>query len=314
MLPPRPRSQAARRACAVALLACVALGLPAAQARAQFLAELYDDTTLTTKVAERSHPVIDFDWGTGEIDPAVGSDVASIRWSGSLQASYDELYTFYATTDDGVRLWVDGVLVIDDWTIHPAQEFSAQVALTAGQIVPVVLEYYEQGGHAVARLEWASASQARTAPAALPPSPPGLDALTPMDPFFNGIFPSTTPGPGGLQAEAVSANLGVGLILTLTRGDGVMYAGGRGGEIVELVPGSTSETGTTFLDISNRVWTGQDSGLLGMAFHPEYDDPLSPIVTTSTSTTCTPTARTSSSASPASNAPMARRPAIRTRS
>ncbi|MEM7410054.1 MAG: PA14 domain-containing protein [Myxococcota bacterium] len=253
-------------------LLAVVLPVPAA---AQYLAELYDDITLTTKVAERSHAVIDFDWGTGEIDPAVGSDNASIRWTGNLQASYDETYTFYATTDDGVRLWVDGVLVIDDWTVHPAQEFSANVALSAGQIVPVVMEFYEQAGHAVARLEWASPSQARTTPAALPIDPPGFDALVPVDPFFNGVFPSTTPGPGGIEAQAVSANLGVGLILTLTRGDGVMYAGSRNGEIVEIVPGSTSETGTLFLDITDRVWTGQDSGLLGMAFHPDYDDPVS---------------------------------------
>ena len=40
--------------------------------------------------------------------------------------------------------------------------------------------------------------------------------------------------------------------------------------------GSNTENGFEFLDISDRVWTGQDSGLLGVAFHPKFGDPTSP--------------------------------------
>jgi glucose/arabinose dehydrogenase len=104
---------------------------------------------------------------------------------------------------------------------------------------------------------------------------PGIDSLTPFTAFFGGVFPSTTPGYSGLMGQAVSANLGVGMLLSLTEGDGVLYAGSRDGRIIEIVPGSTSETGLLFLDISDRVWTGQDSGLLGVALHPEFGDLLS---------------------------------------
>ena len=64
-------------------------------------------------------------------------------------------YRFQTESDDGVRLWVNGTLLIDRWTDHgPTTDTSATVALTAGQRVSVKMEYYERGGGAVARLRW----------------------------------------------------------------------------------------------------------------------------------------------------------------
>ena len=49
--------------------------------------------------------------------PATGinADYFSMRWTGQVQPLFTNVYTFYSTSDDGVRLYVNGVLVIDAW-------------------------------------------------------------------------------------------------------------------------------------------------------------------------------------------------------
>lgn len=69
-----------------------------------------------------------------------------------MQPFYSETYTFYTVSDDGVRLWVNGVLVINHWTDHPATENAGTVTLAAGQLYDIRMEFYERSGGAVARL------------------------------------------------------------------------------------------------------------------------------------------------------------------
>ena len=103
---------------------------------------------------------VNFDWGRG--GPAqAGTDTFSVRWTGQVETMYSEEYTFYTTADDGVRLWVNDQLIIDDWRTHPAEEKSGTISLEAGQKYDIRLEYFEQGGDASVKLEWSSASQAR---------------------------------------------------------------------------------------------------------------------------------------------------------
>jgi hypothetical protein len=90
----------------------------------------------------------------------IGADTFSVRWSGSVVPRYSQTYTFSTTSDDGVRLWVDGVLLVDEWTRHSRQVDSGTIALTAGRSVPIVMEYFEGGWDAVAELRWSSTSQA----------------------------------------------------------------------------------------------------------------------------------------------------------
>ena len=98
---------------------------------------------------------VDFDWGTGSPGPGVATDNFSARWSGSVAASTTGSYRFRTVSDDGVRLWINNVLVIDNWTDHaPTTNTSGTVRLVAGQRYAVRLEYYERGGGAVIRLRW----------------------------------------------------------------------------------------------------------------------------------------------------------------
>lgn len=57
---------------------------------------------------------INFDWGTGLITNDV-ADFVSIRWWGKVLATATEEYTFIIHADDGVRFYLNGVLLIDRW-------------------------------------------------------------------------------------------------------------------------------------------------------------------------------------------------------
>jgi hypothetical protein len=78
----------------------------------------------------------------------------SARWSGTVTAPADGLYTFTATADDGVRLWIDGRQIVDQWRDQAPTPCMGQATLKAGQASELVLEYYQGGGGAAITLEW----------------------------------------------------------------------------------------------------------------------------------------------------------------
>src|SRR6185295_17848188 len=87
----------------------------------------------TALALTRTDPAIDFDWTDTSPDPAVQADNFSVRWSGQLLAPATATYTFTTTSDEGVRFYVNGQLVIDNWIAHTAVQNSGSVALAAGQ-------------------------------------------------------------------------------------------------------------------------------------------------------------------------------------
>ena len=121
--------------------------------------DYFNNIDLSNLVLTRTDTTVDFDWGSGSPAPALGADTFSVRWTGRILPAYTEPYTFYTTSDDGIRLWIDDVLVIDHWTDHAPTELSGAIALAGAAMHDVRIEYYENGGGAVARLAWSSASQ-----------------------------------------------------------------------------------------------------------------------------------------------------------
>jgi hypothetical protein len=120
-------------------------------------ADYFTGMNFSNLVLNRVDPQIDFNWGDpGSPDPSVGDDNFSVRWSGQVEAAFTETYTFYARTDDGVRLWVEGQQLIDNWVDRSPTENRGTIDLIAGQFYNVVMEYYENGGGAVAELRWSS--------------------------------------------------------------------------------------------------------------------------------------------------------------
>jgi hypothetical protein len=93
----------------------------------------YDNQDFTGHSISRIDPQVNFSWNTGSPDSAIGVDSFSARWVGQVQAQRSEIYTFHATADDGVRLWVDGQLLIDQWKNQGPTEYSGSIGLTAGQ-------------------------------------------------------------------------------------------------------------------------------------------------------------------------------------
>jgi len=117
-----------------------------------------------TFVMERIDPTIDFNWGDpGSPDPSVNVNNFTIRWTGMIEVPASANYTFHTQTDDGIRLWVGGQRLINNWTDHGDTHDSGNISLAAGQKYEIILEYYENGGGAVCQLSWESPSIAREA-------------------------------------------------------------------------------------------------------------------------------------------------------
>ena len=85
----------------------------------------------------------------------------SLRWTGKVTPKYSETFTFHTITDDGVRLWVNGKKLIDDWTSHAPLENIGVIALKAGEPVDIRMEFYQGKGGAIAELLWSSESQSK---------------------------------------------------------------------------------------------------------------------------------------------------------
>jgi beta-glucosidase len=103
----------------------------------------------------RNDTEIDFNWDNGSPDASIPHEHFSARWTGMLVAPTTGDYKVSATSDDGSRLWINGALVIDDWTPHAARAVIATVHFEAGKPVPFKLEYFQAGGGASEQLGWA---------------------------------------------------------------------------------------------------------------------------------------------------------------
>jgi hypothetical protein len=116
--------------------------------------EYFDNRKLEGSPAlVRDDGAIDFDWGSGSPDPALPADNFSVRWRRTLGFNAGT-YRFLTSTDDGVRVWVDGGLVVDSWVDQKLPNtHTGEVYLADGQHT-VIVEYYEHGGGASAHVWW----------------------------------------------------------------------------------------------------------------------------------------------------------------
>jgi len=78
----------------------------------------------------------------------------SIRWTGRIEVPASALCAFATRCDDGIRVWLDGELIIDDWSIHPPRVTLVARRLEAGRPYDVRIEYFDAGGGAVAQFGW----------------------------------------------------------------------------------------------------------------------------------------------------------------
>jgi len=111
-------------------------------------------------VNRRRDPALDFTWAAGQA-PASGVAATnySARWQSDLQPATSDIYTFTALATGGVRLWVDGQLVIDRWALQAsATEVSGQVVLQAGTQPKVIVEYFNGADAGRIQLRWSNST------------------------------------------------------------------------------------------------------------------------------------------------------------
>ena len=115
---------------------------------------------------ERIDPTIDFDWVRNTPGAPIREDDFTATWSGFLEPQFSEAYTFEAEADDGIRVWINDRLVVDQWdggdpSITEAVTQERGIRLAAGEKYPIRVEYFERKQNASARLLWSSRSQTR---------------------------------------------------------------------------------------------------------------------------------------------------------
>ena len=103
-------------------------------------------------VLTRQDGAIDFDWQAGSPDASVSSDSFSVSWTATSTFEAGS-YRFSARVDDGVRIYVDDSLLLEDWNLHPATTTVSDTELTAGSHT-VKVEYFEADGMASITVWW----------------------------------------------------------------------------------------------------------------------------------------------------------------
>lgn len=194
---------------AVAKFSWVQIGAPQPGQIVNWRGEYFNNMELRgAPVLVRDDAAISFDWRGGSPGTNVPADKFSARWTRSVPFSAGR-YRFTAASDDGVRVWVNGQLLIDAWLDQEADGISKELVLPAGSL-PVVVEYYEHGGGARINVSWQQLSGSTTPP-------------------------STPPATGAATGTVVSSRLNVrsgpgfqyGVITQLVRGDVVTLKGYR---------------------------------------------------------------------------------------
>jgi hypothetical protein len=161
-------------------------------------AQYWNNPTLNGQPAlVRTDPSINFDWGFGSPGPGIGVDNFSARWTRYIDVTPGN-YRFTATADDGIRVWVDGQLIIDAWKVQPPTTYSATLYLGPGHHL-VVVEYFEQYEGAVAKVSWQLVQ----------PTDPGPGTGPWRGEYFNNVTLSGSPVLVR-QEPAVDFNWGVG--------------------------------------------------------------------------------------------------------
>ncbi len=145
---------------------------------------LYDSPSLTRNESE-----INYDWGRGAPAPDLPADHFSVRWTRTTHFN-EANHEFCVTVDDGVRVWVDGHLIIDQWRVQGAATYCASKHLSAGTH-RVQMAYFENTEYAVAKLWWL--------PGGGPSDPTPPQRPTPQPPPQRP--PTQPPSPGGWTGQ-----------------------------------------------------------------------------------------------------------------
>jgi hypothetical protein len=118
------------------------------------LASYFSGNNFDTLKGQRIDAQINFNWNTGQAPLGVG-DNFSVRWTGQIKGKFTGDCQISSRSDDGFRMWIDGVSIIDVWFPHaPRWDHNYAVPFVEGEKQSITVEFFENGGHAVAELYW----------------------------------------------------------------------------------------------------------------------------------------------------------------
>src|SRR5688572_21574172 len=107
----------------------------------------YNNLDFTGTTYQRTDPNVNLQVGNGSPVPGViGPDTFSVRWTGTVEPQHTQTYTFYTQSNNGVRLWVNGKLIINNWIEHNLTENRGSIALVAGRRYDLRMEFYDNTG------------------------------------------------------------------------------------------------------------------------------------------------------------------------
>ncbi len=109
--------------------------------------EYFNNMTLSgVPVLSRVDTVIGVDWHDRSPAPGVNADKWSAKWTGTITPPASGEYVFSLTSDDGSRLFINGVQIINNWSEHAPVTATGKVTLAAGQAVPIEVDFYQNLG------------------------------------------------------------------------------------------------------------------------------------------------------------------------
>jgi len=145
----------------------------------------------------RTDATVNFNWSTNGPAPSIGQSNYTASWTGSVQPQFNETYTFYVTANDGVLLWVNGQLLVNEWNTGPLTTYRGNITLNAQQLYNIQLEYFHGTSNAEVVLAWSS-----------PSTPEAVIPQTQLYPYTNPpptvVIASPTDGSGYTAAASVT--------------------------------------------------------------------------------------------------------------
>lgn len=147
---------AIRRWTALALFLGLLLGVTGARAEtgSNWSASFYNNMDLsgTPALVQTGLPALNFTWGAGSPGAGVNTDQFSARFTGA-QSFAGGNYEFVVTSDDGVRVIIDGITLLDRFVARAQTTDRFTTTLTAGTH-NITVEYFENSDQAMLRVEW----------------------------------------------------------------------------------------------------------------------------------------------------------------
>ncbi len=205
--------------------------------------EYFDNADIKGEpVLVRNDTEINFNWGNEPPAPGLPNDNYSVRWS--RQADFENSdYLFTVALEGGVRLWLDGRLLIDDWVGSGNRTLQAKSGIINGGPHDLRVDYFKSGGIGHITVSW---EPVQTAPPVAVIDLPSEPIVVGQPAQFKG---DRSTAAEGHQIQKYEWDFGNGLNSTMVNPE-VTYAQPGSYSVTLTVTDDLGQTGQTSVDIT----------------------------------------------------------------